>query len=76
MGIALTEAERKFLTGPHHALWGVHVSCVYHRPEFWSLVKKGLIVLEDQQRVPAKNKPSFFLVLTPLGREVWKEING
>lgn len=58
----LTEAERAMLTG---YIWGVHVSCVCHRPELWSLIDKGLLVLEDQQRVPAKNKPSFFLVLTP-----------
>lgn len=70
--IALSDSERDFLMG---LLWGVHVSCVYHRPELWSLIDKGLIVLEDQQRVPAKNKPSFFLVLTPAGKALREEIN-
>jgi hypothetical protein len=73
--VDLTPDERQFLTSPYQSFWGVHVSSVCHRPELWSLIKKGLIVLEDQQRVPAKNKPSFFLVLTEAGKAAWREIN-
>jgi hypothetical protein len=71
----LTEAERAFLTSPYQSLWGVHVSSVYHRPELWSLIKKGVIVLEDQSR-PWRNQSSLYLVLTPAGKEVWETING
>jgi hypothetical protein len=73
--VELTDAERQFLTSPYQSLWGVHVSSCHHRPELWSLIKKGIIVLEDQGR-PWRNQPSCYLVLTPLGKEVWKEING
>ena len=72
--IELTEAERQFLTSPYRSLWGVHISSVIHRPEFWSLRKKGLIDIEDQGR-PWRNQPSFYLVLTEAGKEAWKEIN-
>ena len=70
----LTETERKFLTSPYCSPWGFHISNVYHRPELWSLIKKGVIVLEDQSR-PWRNQPSFYLVLTPTGQAIWDEIN-
>ena len=73
--IKLTEAERLFLTSPYRSFWGVPLSSVYHRPEFWSLRKKGVIDIEDQSR-PWRNQPSFYLVLTPAGKKVWDEING
>lgn len=69
--IELTEDERAMLTGP---IWGVHVSSVNHRPEFHSLMKKGLLTYENQSRWVYK--PSFFLVLTEEGKRVRKEITG
>jgi hypothetical protein len=66
----LTPAELEILLGP---IWGVHVSSVYHRPEFHNLMKKGLLTYENQSRWPYK--PSFFLVLIPAGKELLKEIN-
>lgn len=65
----LTEGEREILTGP---IWGVHVSTVYHRPEFHSLMKKGLLTYENQSRWA--DKPSFFLVLTPAGKALREKI--
>jgi hypothetical protein len=73
--VELTPDERAFLTSPYRSLWGVHISSVYHRPEFWSLRKKGLIDIEDQGR-PWRNQPSYYLVLTEAGKAAWKEING
>lgn len=75
MELALTPEERTFLTSPYQTLWDIHISSVYHRPELWSLIKKGVIILEDQSR-PWRNQPSLYLVLTPAGKKVWEEING
>jgi hypothetical protein len=68
--IELIEGEREILMGP---IWGVHISSVYHRPEFRSLMKKGLLTYENQSRWPYK--PSFFLVLTDAGKALREEIN-
>jgi hypothetical protein len=65
----LTDDERTMLTG---YIWGVHVSNVYYRPEFHSLMKKGLLIYENQSRWVYK--PSFFLVLTPAGKALREEI--
>jgi len=45
--VDLTEAERKMLMGP---VGGVHVTMVWHRAEFHSLQRKGLIDTKDQSR--------------------------
>ena len=71
MAEELTEGEREILMGP---IWGVHVSSVHHRPEFHSLMKKGLLTSENQSRWA--HKPSFFLVLTSAGKALREEING
>jgi len=67
----LTKGERELLLGP---IWGVHVSSVFHRPEFHSLMAKGLLTYENQSRWVYK--PSFFLVLTEAGKALREEING
>jgi len=50
------------------ACCGLHVSCVFHRPEYLSLTKKGLITLEDQARVWWK--PSYYVVRTQAGKDL------
>jgi len=46
----------------------LHVSAVFHRPEYRSLREKGLIDLEDQGRV--WYKPSYYVVRTEVGNRL------
>jgi len=61
----LTKEELALLKNARLCL---HVSAVFHRPEYRSLREKGLIDLEDQGRVWWK--PSYYVVRTQAGKDL------
>ena len=66
----LTKEEQALLKEAQLCL---HVSTVFHRPEYLSLTNKGLIRLEDQARVWWK--PSYYVVRTETGNRLLRYLH-